>query len=103
MVCDHIDNNLNPVFVRFIAQLLEFLLCAKLVIADFIVGRLVMVVPFAIAHQLHPAVVADKAFVDWGGLYCGKARFRYIFQVFPDSLERPAPCVQYCAVLNLFC
>ena len=78
VVRDHVDKHLDAVFLRLGAHGGKFLLAAELVVADFEVGRLVVIVPLAVAVQLHAAVLTLETGVDRRGLHRGESRCRDI-------------------------
>ena len=57
MVGYDVHNYPHIVFVRFVTHRSEFIARAKLVIAYFKIGWLIVVIPLAVAVQLHSAVL----------------------------------------------
>ena len=100
MVRDDIHYHLYPVFVRFGAHIFEFLLGTELIISYCPVCGLILIVPFALAHELHTAVAADYDFVGRGCLHRSITRRGNIRHAFAYGVERPAPRVKYDTLRN---
>ena len=69
VVRDNVHQNLYTVLVGFLTHLRKFFARAELVVADFEIGRLIVVVPLAVAVQLHAAVLSLKTCIDRRGLH----------------------------------
>ena len=102
MIKRNIDNNLDSFFLSLIAQLLELLLGTKLIISDNIIGRLIVLIPFALilAVQCRLSALAYLALIDRRSLDRSISCLFDVVKMFGDSFEIPAPHVQYRTIIH---
>ena len=96
VVWQHVDNHAHSVFFCLGTHCDEFIACAHLIVADGPIQRLIVIVPFAVAHNLLAAAVADKAVVGRRCLHHSEPCVGNTFHIFADCVERPAPGVENC-------
>ena len=90
MVGDNVYQNLYSVLICLLTHFGKLVAGSELIVSDFEIGRLIVVVPLAVAVQLHAAVLALEAGVYRRGLHSGVAGCGYISHRFFDRLEIPA-------------
>ena len=94
-VVEHgVNDDLDAVGMRRVAHRLEFFLGAKLIVADLVVGGLIVPPPVVAAGDRQRAVAAVVDLTDRRGLDRRKACCRDLGNILADGVEIPAPAVQ---------
>ncbi len=101
VVGNDVHDHPDAVLMRRVAHGFEFVARAELIVADFEIGGLVVIIPLAVAVQLHAAVLALETVVDRRGLHRGKACRGDVGHALLDRVEVPAERLQNGALRHL--
>ena len=101
MICHNVNNNLDAIGMSSLAHSLELFLGTELIVADGIVGGLILIVPFTVTVKLHTAVVALYDLIDRRGLNSREACFGDFRNIILNRVEVPAPAVQDKSLLDI--